>query len=223
MNSSSFYAGATRRPVGFPGAMAGVLLAAISTFAIAGRGDSPPPGDPGGGGGPPGLTDDESIGSLPMLGGDIVFLTPGAPGFDLPPSFYVEGPTARILDALIDAEGVGHVSLRPTPVAGRSVAVIYGDLHIDLDATLFTDDEVTSGLVVGAELGHVAAGLFHDGRLVSRAVIAPLGRFEVPIGDLYQLGVLKDGVDLFAARVRGGRGHVRITSHGGVISLQQMN
>jgi hypothetical protein len=157
-----------------------------------------------------------------MMGG-LVFLSPGAPSPHLPPSFYVEGPTDQILGALIDAHGIGHVTVHPGAEAGHSLALLYGDIHIDLDAALFAHPGVSAGLVVGDRPFVTRAGLFVDGRLVSRGELLPGGRFPVPIHLLHEHGLLKDGADLFAAQDGGQREHVQLSAFGGVVSLHQMN
>lgn len=210
--------------------LAGALVVALTTYGMAGRGGSPPPpppppGDPGNGGGGGPMMDDEAIGSLPsLIGGGLVFLYPGAPHPGLVPSFYVEGPTALLLDALIDAQGTGHIALHPTDDPERSLAVAYGALHVDVDAALFTSVGVETGIVAGLAQGRVAGGLFLDGRLVRRTEIDPQGRrWVLPVGALYEHGLLKDGASLLTRNARGEREQFELRAQGGLVTLHQMN
>lgn len=228
MKLDSRAAAASRRRATQPGVVAGTLLALFSTFAVAIAGGPSGSGLPGQGGGgtpgntpPGGLADDESIGSLPMLGGGFHFL-PQAPsaGRDRPSAF-VEGPRGRLLRALLDASGSGQVSLQPTEDPGRWLLLVHGDAELHFDARLFLDPEVRSGLLVGTDLGDVAAGAFWEGRRVARRVLTPLERWDVPVAGLHEAGMLESGLELYAARSRSDLTRLQFASYGGTIVVRQ--
>lgn len=208
-------------------ALVALLLAGLTTLASADRPTNPPtpgpggnPGDPGNGGNAPTL-DDESIGSLPILGGGFVLLPPGMDFPGLRPNLYLEGPTQHVMDALLSATGSGVIRVEESG-DGRTSIVFHGAMQVDFALASFFDDSLEVGLLTGAELGHVGAAVFYRGRMVTRTALRPLEQFELPVQAMLAIDELKSGVDLFTADVLGGRSQYRLASHGGVLTMSSL-
>lgn len=207
--------------------LAGVLLAGLST-ASAGRpggtGHVPPSGPGGPGDGAPGdpgqggtMMDDESIGSLPILHGGFDFLPPYAP-LDLKPNVYVEGPTEVLFELVVAASGSGTIQIQEL-ADGRSQVVFFGGMHVDFALESFLDERIEVGLITGAELGHVAAAVVLEDRLLARTALRPTQKFELPVYELLRLDALGNGMDLYTRDLLGQRFHYRLVSEGGFLRL----
>ena len=92
-------------------------------------------------------------------------------------------------------------------------------MHVDFALASFFDESVEVGLVTGAELGHVAAAIVHEGRIVTRTALRPLQQLELPVHELLALDELKSGVDLYTRDVLGGRQHYRLAAHCGLLRM----
>jgi hypothetical protein len=211
-------------------ALAGVLLVGLGTAALASNrpGQNPPPSsppddpDPGNGNsgnsGMPSM-EDESIGSLPMLGTDVRLIPPGMALPGLAPSLCISGPGEVLLPALLGARGRGALQILDLG-GGRLSIVVQGALELDFDLAPFHGEHLEVGLLAGAELGQIGAAMFYRGRSLVRRVLEPREELRVPLREMLAVDDLKSGVDLLTADLLGGRSHHRLVTLGGVLRMR---
>jgi len=166
---------------------AGAVLCCASILApvVAGRSSTPPNNDERGEG-----TDDETIGTLPIVGGGLsidVYRKLRDPR----PAAFVEGSLVEIGNALIDAQGTGAATLQ-TFDDGRVRLTFHGDLVVRFDRT-FVDlgTTLSFGLEMQAPILGETNLFWHEH---SRSLGAlPVGALELPVSLMEQTGALDQG------------------------------
>lgn len=108
---------------------AGLLLCAVATLpsALAGFGA------------PPTATDDETVGTLPILDGGSLGIDVLRRWEDPRPALYLEGSGESIANALLAAEGEGVATLEDLG-SGQARLTFYGTVRVHLDRVSLDDD-----------------------------------------------------------------------------------
>lgn len=167
---------------------AGAVLCCASILApvVAGRSSTPPNNDERGEG-----TDDETIGTLPIVGGAGLSIDVYRKLRDPRPAAFVEGSLVEIGNALIDAQGTGAATLQ-TFDDGRVRLTFHGDLVVRFDRT-FVDlgTTLSFGLEMQAPILGETNLFWHEH---SRSLGAlPVGALELPVSLMEQTGALDQG------------------------------
>ena len=175
---------------------AACLFAALPALAAAGD------GPPGGGGGPgnPTVSGDETVGTLPIIGGGRINLPLSRTWRGTAPAFYLEGTAADLTLAIQAARGRGFISLEVLdPQTERIRLAFHGNVSVALDRELATSLPIEYGLAVPTSFG--------DGRIAfalrggsSRSAVLHPGLLPVPVSSLSATHAL-DGAP---ARIRTG-------------------
>ena len=151
-----------------------------------------------GGGGTSG-GDDETIGTLPILG--------MGGQFDLVrhmndprPDFYLEGAFDEILSTILSYSGDGQVTLENRP-GGLVRMGFHGELELALDRSLLQLTGIQVGTSVPTTFGGARAQVGIAGRLGQRHTLRA-GSFRLPIATLDGLGELNQYPWVFTSRTR---------------------
>lgn len=188
--------------------LAACLFAALPAWASGGSGDDPSGGN-GNGTQNPSVGGDETVGTLPVVGGGRIDLpfTRGWRGIE--PAFYVEGSAADLTLAIRSARGRGFVSQEVLdPRTGRVRLAFHGDVFVALDRELATSLPIGFGVAVPASFG--------EGRIVfawgdgpSRSARLRPGILPLPVASMSATNAL----DQAPVRIRTGNSAGVRTSH----------
>ena len=228
-------------PGSFPGivsALAGLLLAGVASLAAfdapaysGGSGDRPSENDSGRAGGHDGgfASDDEVIGTLPIVGGDddrdllALLMEEGTP------SFFIQGPAQELLEAIAFAGGTAFgedcfttAELIPTSREGLGDLRIHfhGSVELGIDSSILGVDGVRFGLGLQHHFGAFGAGLVCGDRVVSSTVLESGEEFPLPLAAMVDLGLLHR-VQLLTSDGRGARTAVGFEQVGGLVRIAQ--
>ncbi|MCB9916449.1 MAG: hypothetical protein H6828_15080 [Planctomycetes bacterium] len=223
-------------------ALAGIALASLLGFGLLngdslargsddGRPDDNGHGSDDGHGGDF-SSDDEVIGTLPMIGGDddddeaLLALILAS---EQPPAFYVEAPAAELLRGIL-AAGPGafaesaFTTYEFVPTArhglGNLRITFHGDVEVGFDSSFLDLADVRFGLALGWGLDTFGAGVVYEGRVVSTTLMQSGDEFHLPLGTLHQQGLL-DRVQILTSNGRGTRSLLRAEERGGLVTLGQ--
>lgn len=119
--------------------------------------------------------DDETIGTLPILGNQGQTLELVRRARDVRPDFYLEGAYDEILSTIVGFTGTGRVSFETLP-SGHVRLGFHGQLEVELDRGLLH----ATGLQIGARVPAAYRGARASGGLAGQA--GPL--FRMRTGDL---------------------------------------
>lgn len=141
--------------------------------------------------------DDETIGTLPILGngGQLNLVRRMR---DVRPSFYLDGHFDEILSVIAGCEGHGRVSVEPLP-DGRSRLTFHGRIELRLDRQLMQAAGVELGTCVPATFGGVPAWSGWSGSLAPLGLLRA-GSFALPVASLDANGSIQASPWNFAAR-----------------------
>ena len=177
--------------------LAACLFAAIPALAAAG-GDGP--GANGSGPGSPTVGGDETVGTLPVVGGGRINLPITRTWRGAEPAFYVEGTVADLSLAIQATRGRGFISIEVLDAQAERVRLAFhGNVSVAPDRRLAPNLPVEYGIAVPASFG--------DGRIAfawgkgspRNAALHP-GILPLPVASLSATGALDEG----PARVRTG-------------------
>ena len=159
-----------------------LCLALIAPAVASNRGTlgSPPP---------PSAADDETVGTLPMLGSSSLlevlrFAQLGSP------SVYLEGSLDEIQRSLASVEGNNGVTLEVLDGAGENVRVTFhGRVRILLDRASIQTGAISVGVMVPARFGSGQAQFWLGAALPAPTGLRP-GLLPLPVGSLLARGAL---------------------------------
>jgi len=156
-----------------------------------------------GGGGTAG-GDDETIGTLPILGAggqfDLV-----RHFSDTRPDFYLEGAFDEILSTIVGYSGSGKVTMESRP-GGLVRLGFHGELELALDRSLLQVTGIQVGTTVPEAFRGARAQIGIAGRLGQRQTLRA-GNFRLPIAALDGAGALNQYPWVFASRTRAQGGY----------------
>jgi len=151
-----------------------------------------------GGGGTAG-GDDETIGTLPILGGGGAFDLVRHLS-DVRPDFYLEGSFDEILSTITGYSGTGQVTLETRP-GGLVRLGFHGELELALDRSLLQVTGIQVGTTVPDTFRGARAQVGIAGSLGPRKVLRA-GNFRLPIAALDGAGALNQYPWVFTSRTR---------------------
>jgi len=148
--------------------------------------------DPG-----PGGADDESIGTLPILGnqGELVLVRHSK---DARPAYYLEGSYGEMLSTIVGFSGSGTVT-RENLADGSVRLGFHGRIQLALDRGLLQVTGIQIGANVPAAYSGALASTAFEGR-VSPASALRQGDLALPVSALDALGALEHSPWVLAAR-----------------------
>ena len=223
--------------LGLTSALAAVLLAGAASFLVvqglaqAGDYDRSTGSDSRRSGDRDGdwASDDEVIGTLPIVGGqedeDILSLLLQ----EGPPSFFIQGPAQELLDAVAYAGGTVFgegccttAEFLPTSREGLGDLRInfHGSIEVGIDSAILAVEGVEFGIGLQHNFGAYGAGLVCGDRVVSSTVLESGEDFPLPLAAMVHLDLLHR-VQLLTSDGRGSRTTVRFEQIGGVIEIGQ--
>jgi hypothetical protein len=180
-----------------------VLLTTLATLALVGPSAARSGGGNGGG---PGVSGggDETLGTLPIVGGIHIDL-PCVRGWRGDhPAFYIEGTAAQLGLVIHGARGTGFVGVEVLdPRTSRLRLTFHGDVTLVLDRELVGVLSLPTGLAVPREFGPVEA-TFGWGTNPLRTVRLRPGVLPLPVASLSADRVLDQGPLQFRALGRNG-------------------
>lgn len=141
--------------------------------------------------------DDETIGTLPILGnrGQLDFVRVMR---DVRPAFYLEGNFDEILSVIVGCDGVGRVSVEGLP-GGRSRLRFHGRVELQLDRQLMQAAGVELGTWVPATFRGARAWSGWAGQFTPAGTLAS-GCLGLPVAVLEARGSIQGHPWMFAAR-----------------------
>jgi len=143
--------------------------------------------------------DDETIGTLPIVGNHGQHLELVRHVRDVRPDFYLEGAYDELLATIIGFTGSGQVSYEPLP-GGHVRLGFHGQLEVQLDRGLL---QVT-GIQVGTSVpeGYRAAQAWTGFAGQARSLRLHAGDFSLPVSTLDSLGLLDQAPWVLGAQSR---------------------
>lgn len=189
-------------------------------------GNGSPNGGEGDGGGSGGFaSDDEFIGTLPTRGDDEQDLPPiTAPGF------YVAGPRADTLGAVIGSTGSGYASIEVTSPAGDPevphpddiIEVTFiGEVEVTLDAGLMSNPNVSMGMNPTNPVGNTYTLAMTEDELLLETMAQADANVPMNLSGFAAAGHLAEGVHILTSSRLLGRDQINVTAFGGVLSITQ--
>ena len=148
--------------------------------------------------------DDETIGTLPMLGGGGQFDLVRHLN-DVRPDFYLEGSFDEILSTITGYSGTGQVTMEPRP-GGLVRLGFHGELELALDRSLLQVTGIQIGTSVPETFRGARAQIGIVGRLGQRHALRA-GNFKLPIAALDGAGELSQYPWVFTSRTRAQGGY----------------
>jgi hypothetical protein len=218
--------------------LAGVLLAGLASFTVVhelaqagGSGDRPIENDSGRSGDRDEdfATDDEVIGTLPIVSGEEDDDIIGLLLEEGPPSFYIQGPAQELLAAVAYAGGTAFgeeacttAEFIPTSREGLGDLRInfHGSLQVGIDSAILAVEGVQFGVGLKKSFGAFGAGLVCGDRVVSTTVLEAGEDFPLPLDAMASFGLLHR-VQLLTSDGQGSRTAVSFEQVGGVIEIGQ--
>ena len=202
----------------------GLGLFAATVFALlpvhSRAADAPP--SPDGGGGALASGGDETVGTLPIVGGGRGTLDYNRFQRGTRSGFYLEGSVSDLHNAVLLAQGSGYVSAETLDVAGTRVRLVFhGSLQVTIDRQAVHDGSVTVGLSVPRGFGSGRMAVSSGGGATTRAALNP-GLLALPILAMESRGVLDSGaLQILAVARTGERTLHRVEVGSGVVILSQ--
>jgi hypothetical protein len=168
----------------------------------------------------PGGADDESIGTLPIVGnqGELILVRHTR---DTRPAYYLEGSYGEVLSTIVGFSGSGTVT-RENLADGRVRLSFHGRIQLALDSGLLQVTGIQIGASVPAAYRGSLASTWFEGR-VSPASTLRQGDLALPVSALDALGALEQSPWILAARSRTqGNYQFRAESDAGVLYVGQL-
>jgi len=130
----------------------------------------------GSGGGTPGISTggDETVGTLPVLGGRQIAMPLVRGWRGDRPAFYIEGSAADLSEILVGARGRGFVTVEVLDLHTQRLRVAFhGDATVVLDRQLTVDLPILTGLAVPSNFGPARATVAWGGRDTRSLTLRP--------------------------------------------------
>ncbi len=191
-------------------------------------GNGGPTGDEGGGGSGGFAADDEFIGTLPTREdeGD------GPPPPITAPGFYVTGPRAETMGAVIGSQGSGYASVEVISHGGGAdfdgphpddiIEVTFmGEVEVTLDAGLMSNPGVSMGMNPTNPTGSTYTLAMTEDQLLVETMAPADANVALNLGAFAAAGYLDEGIHILTSSRLLGRDQIDIRSIGGVLSITQ--
>lgn len=180
------------------------LTAALALTATAYAGT--PGGNDNTGGDAPGVSagGDETVGTLPVVGGRQIALPVVRGWRGDHPAFYVEGYAYELNSIILGARGRGFASVEVVDLSTHRLRIAFhGDVTVVLDRQLTSSFPIQTGLAVPASFGQGQATVAW-GAGTSRSVRLRTGLLPLALGSMSANGSLEQGpLQISAAGSRG--------------------
>lgn len=191
------------------------IAGCVACFVIALSGPSwaDGPADDGSGGGSGGAAagGDETVGTLPIIGGQNIRLPMALGWRGSRPAFYLEGTAADLSSAILWARGTGFVTIETVGNSSDIVrAAFHGDVSVVLDRDLMGALPIQTGIAVPSSYGPRRASLALGTGAV-RTTPLRAGLLRLAVGELSTANAL-DGNPL----------QVRTTGNGGRVTTDRI-
>jgi hypothetical protein len=170
--------------------LAACLFAALPALASGGAGNGDSGDDADSGSTNPAVSGDETIGTLPAIGGGRINLPFTRTWRGIQPAFYLEGSAADLTIAIESARGRGFVSCEVLdPDTGRLRLAFHGDVIVTLDRELAASLPIDVGVAVPTSFGEARIRYARAGAPTRVAPLLP-GLLSLPVASMLTTNAL---------------------------------
>ena len=156
-----------------------------------------------GGEGPLASGGDETVGTLPIVGGDKGTLEYQRFGRSIRPAVYLEGSVDDLQNVILGAHGDGYIGTEVDPVAGLVRLTFHGNIELTLDRMIFHGGSIAVGLAVPRGFGSGSLAMFDGARAPVRTALRP-GLTPIPVLAMESSGMLDAGALQILTAARSG-------------------